>query len=399
MKKRKSRKWIFLSVLVVLLGAAGVAYTQMESEPPTIDESSLSKVMRGDLARSVVATGVIEPISNKIEIRSKASGIVKQVYVDVGDKVKPGQILVELDREQLLAQSREADANLLAAKSDVRAAQAELEKTLILAEEYDVDLAQINHQRSIELLEQKLISQSVFDETAGRLEEALNRQRAAAAAIPVARAAIAQKEARVAQFQAIADRISEELSYTTIQSPIPGIVLSRDIQLGSAVSSILTMGAGASRVMVLGDMNDVYVKGQVSESDIGMVEVGLPARITVETYKDKVFHGAVYKIAPLGEEVDNVTSFEVRISVENSEGLLLANMSANAEIILEEHKDVLTVPEGAIIYEEENKATVEVPDSTDPTGRKRISIETDISTGTKAEVVSGLQEGDVVILQ
>jgi len=399
MKKRKSRKWIFLSLLVVLLGAAGVAYTQMESEPPTIDESSLAEVLRGDLARSVVATGVIEPISNKIEIRSKASGIVKQVYVDVGDNVKPGQILVELDREQLLAQSREADANMQAANSDVRAAQAELEKCLILAEEYDVELAQINHQRSTELLEQKLISQSVFDETAGRLEEALNRQRAAAAAIPMARAAIAQKEARVAQFQAITDRISEELSYTTIQSPIQGIILSRDVEVGSAVSSILTMGAGASRVMVLGDMSDVYVKGQVSESDIGLVEVGLPARITVETYKDKVFHGDVYKIAPLGEEVDNVTSFEVRVSVENPEGLLLANMSANAEIILEEHRDVLTVPEGAVIYEDENKASVEVPDSTNSTGRKRIPIETGISTGTKAEVVSGLQEGDVVILQ
>jgi HlyD family secretion protein len=399
MKRRRSRKWIFLSFLVVILAAAGVAYTQMESEPPAIDESSLAKVVRGDLARSVVATGVIEPISNKIEIRSKASGIVRQISVDVGDRVKPGQVLVELDRDQLLAQSREAEANLQAAKSDVRAARAELERSLILAEEYDVELARINHQRSIELLGQKLISQSAFDETAGRLEEALNRQRAAAAAIPVAKAAIAQKEARVAQFQAIADRISEELSYTTIQSPIQGIVLSRDVEVGSAVSSILTMGAGASRVMVLGDMNDVYVKGQVSESDIGMVEVGLPARITVETYKDKVFYGAVYKIAPLGEEEDNVTSFEVRVSVENPEGLLLANMSANAEIILEEHKAVLTVPEGAIIYEEEDKAYAEVPDSTDPTGRRRVQIETDISTGTKAEIVSGLQEGDVVILQ
>jgi HlyD family secretion protein len=159
------------------------------------------------------------------------------------------------------------------------------------------------------------------------------------------------------------------------------------------------MGAGATTVLTLGDMNDVYVKGKVSETDIGLVEIGYPARITVETYKDKVFNGSVYKIAPLGKEEDNVTSFEVRVSVENPEGLLLANMTANAEIILEEHKDVLTVPEGTIVYDEEKTTFVEVPDDTSETGRKRVEVVLDISTGTKAEVVSGLSEGEQVILQ
>jgi len=376
-----------------------VAYRSSKSSAASIGTDSLAEVKKGDIARSVVATGVVEPISNRIEIRSKASGIVKQVHVDVGDGVEPGQVLVELDRDQLIAQLREAEANLQAAKADLAAARAQLDRNKILAEGYDVELAKTNHERSVELFKQKLISQADFDGTKGRLEEAWNRQRAAAAAIGVSQATIEQKQAGVAQFEAIVERITEELAFTTIRSPIRGIVLSREVEIGSAVSSIMTMGAGATAVMTLGDMNDVYVKGEVSETDIGKVKVRLPARITVETFKEKVFHGVVYKIAPLGKEKDNVTSFEVRVSVDNPEGLLLANMSANAEIILEEHKSVLTVPEGAVVYNEKKETLVEVPDATSETGRKKIPVRLGIATGTKAEVLSGLKEGDRVILQ
>ncbi|HXK61915.1 MAG TPA: efflux RND transporter periplasmic adaptor subunit [Acidobacteriota bacterium] len=400
MKSKRSRtKWVVLTAFILILAAGGVAYRSSRSSASTIGSDSLAEAKRGDIARSVVATGVVEPISNRIEIRSKASGIVKQIYVDVGDKVVTGQVLVELDRDQLVAQLREAEANLEAAKADLAAARAELERNRILAEGYDVELARSNHERSIELFEQKLISRAEFDLTKGRLDEALNRQRAAAASIGVSQATIEQKRAGVAQFEAIVERIMEELRYTTIRSPIDGFVLSREVEIGSAVSSILTMGAGATPVLTLGDMNDVYVKGEVSEIDIGKVKLGLPARITVETYKDKVFHGNVYKIAPLGKEKDNVISFEVRVSVDNHEGLLLANMSANAEIILEEHKDVLIVPEGALIYDGARKTFVEVPDATSENGRKRIPVELGITTGTKAEVLSGLKEGDRVILQ
>ncbi len=399
MKAKRSKKWVLVLVVVVVMIVSAVAYTQMKSGPPTLASNNLADVTRSNLARSVVATGVVEPISNRIEIRSKASGIVRSVHVDVGDRVEPGQVLVELDRDQLVAQLREAEANLQAAKADLTAARAELERHRILSEGYDVELAKSNHARSTELLKQKLISQADFDTTKGKLEEAQNRQRAASAYIGIAAASIQQKEAGVSQIQAVIERLQDELSYTTIRSPMKGIVLSREVEVGSAVSSILTMGAGASPVMTLGDMKDVYVKGEVSETDIGKIRVGLPARITVETYKDKVFNGKVYKIAPLGKEKDNVTSFEVRVSVDNPEGLLLANMSANAEVILEEHKNVLTIPEGAILYDDKKNPSVEVPDPTAETGRKRVAIALDISTGTKAEVVKGLKEGDKVILQ
>ena len=171
-KKRRLRWWIISFALAIVILAAGFIYTQMNSKPPAVDASNLAKAEKGDIALSVVATGVIEPISNRIEIRSKASGIVKQVNADVGDRVMPDQVLVELDRDQLLAQLREAEANLQAARADAVAVKAELKRSRILAEEYDVQLARANHKRSTELFEEKLLSKSDYDATQGRLEEA-----------------------------------------------------------------------------------------------------------------------------------------------------------------------------------------------------------------------------------
>src|SRR5437868_11476137 len=164
---------------------------------------------------------------------------------------------------------------------------------------------------------------------------------------------IAQSKAQVAQDQASLRQFDEQLSYTDITSPLDGIVLSRDVEMGDAVSSILVLGSSATLVMTLGDTSEVYVKGKVDESDIGKVYLGQPARIKVESFKDKTFNGKVTKISPMGVEKDNVTTFEVRVSINNPGGELKAEMTANAEIILEEHKNVLQIPEGSLIYDKE----------------------------------------------
>src|SRR5205823_12341994 len=131
--------------------------------------------------------------------------------------------------------------------------------------------------------------------------------------------------------------------YSTITSPMDGLVLSRNVEVGDAVSSILVLGSQATLVMTLGDVSDVYVLGKVDEADIGKVFLRQPARIVVESFKDKKFEGKVTKISPLGKEKDNVTTFEVRVSISNPGGELKANMSANAEILLEEKKNVLKI--------------------------------------------------------
>ena len=206
-------------------------------------------------------------------------------------------------------------------------------------------------------------------------------------------------QAQVTQDRANLQQLEEQLGYTDIVSPIDGVVLSRDVEMGDAVSSILVLGSTATLVMTLGDTSQVYVKGKVDESDIGRVYLGQAARIKVESFKDKTFNGKVTKISPMGVEKDNVTTFEVRVSINNPGGELKAEMTANAEIILEEHKNVLQIPEGALIYDKDKKASVEVPDPKAKDGMRKVAVNIGISNGAKTEVLSGLKEGDQVVLQ
>ena len=157
---------------------------------------------------------------------------------------------------------------------------------------------------------------------------------------PISQAKVTEARAQVAQAKAAADRAAEDLANATIRAPIRGTVLTRDVEIGSPVSSILNLGANATLVMTLGDIDQVFVRGKVDEADIGRVRLGQPARIRVETFKDKVFNGRVTQISPMGVEKDNVTNFEVRVSIDNPGKELKANMTANAEIVLEEHAEL-----------------------------------------------------------
>jgi len=227
----------------------------------------------------------------------------------------------------------------------------------------------------------------------------LNKQKVSQANLIVLKAKASQADAQVAQAQASLKQLEEQLGYTTIVAPMDGLILSRNVEVGDAVSSILVLGSSATLVMSEGDTSEVYVLGKVDESDIGKVYIGQPARIKVESFKDKTFTGRVTKISPMGAEKDNVTTFEVRVSITNPGGELKAAMTANAEIILEEHKATLMIPEGAIIYDKDKKASVEVPDPQAKDGKRKVAVKLGISNGAKAEVLDGLKEGQQVVLQ
>jgi len=381
--RRKRRKGLIIGGTVAGLLAI-VVFVAARRGGQEIDPSRLAAVERGDVARSVVATGKIQPLA-KVEIKSKASGIVERLFVDYGDRVKEGQVLAELDREQLEAAVREAKANLLAA-------QAAWERYKIEAEGPDLPFLKLALERSRKLYADGLIAPSILEDADKAYQMGLNKQTAAKSQAAVSKAEVEKARATLEQAET-------DLRYATIKSPMNGLVLSRDVEVGDAVSSILILGSQATLVMTLGDVSEVYVLGKVDEADIGRVYLGQRARIVVESFKDKSFEGKVTKISPLGKEKDNVTTFEVRVSISNPTGELKTNMTANAEIILEEKKSVLLVPESAVVYGKDRKPSLEIPDPKGPSGKRKVAVKLGISNGVKTELVDGLKEGAKVVLQ
>ena len=395
---RKSRKRLYIGAavaLVVLGGAAGLA--TLKGASADVDASRLATVERGTMVKSVVATGKVEPIT-KIEIKSKANGIIKVLNADVDVAVKAGDILVELDREQLEATLRGAEANLLAARASLEGAEAQLKKNVVEAEGPDEQFARRAYDRATSLFAQSLIAQSALDEAHSLVDVAENRKRAAHSQLAISQAKVTEARAQVAQAKAAAERAAEDVANATIRAPIRGTVLSRDVEIGSPVSSILNLGANATLVMTLGDIEQVFVRGKVDEADIGRVRLGQPARIRVETFKDKTFNGKVTQISPMGVEKDNVTNFEVRVSIDNPGQELKANMTANAEIVLEEHADALIIPEAAITYDAQKNAFVEIVAPGAKNGRKKMPVKLGVGNGTKIQILDGLKQGDKVIL-
>ncbi len=398
--RTKSRKklWITLTIVLCLLLAGGAFAFNKLSAPAPLDPSQLGTAETGDIARSVVATGKVQPIT-EVEVKSKASGIVTGLDTDINQTVHKGQPLAHLDQQEILDQVAAQKAQLAAAESSARSAAAAVQYDRVAAEAPDLPMLQHTYDRALAMQKDGIVSQQALDDAHQKLLAAENIRDKSKAQIAVDIAKQHQSEAQVQQAQASLKQLEEQLSYTTITSPIDGVVLSRDVQMGDAVSSILVLGSTATLVMTLGDTHEVYVKGKVDESDISKVYLGQAARIKVQSFPGKTFAGKVTKIAPLGVEKDNVTTFEVQISIDNATGELKANMTANAEVVLEEHKNVLTVPEQAVIYDKDRNATVWIPDTHGKDGHRIVAIKVGLSNGSRIEVLSGLHAGDKVVLQ
>lgn len=396
--RKRKRVWIWVGIVaVVVVTAGGVALARMVSGG-SIDPNRLAKVTRGDVARSVVATGKIQPIT-KVEVKSKASGIVEKLYVDINARVHKGQPLAQLDQQEILAQVDAQRAELAAAQANVGTYEANIEQDKVNAAAPDLPMYKQTLDRNLEMAQEGVVSQQALDNANRDYLAALNKRDGARAQIGVDTAKLKQARAQVLQAQASLNQYEEQLSYTNIVAPMDGVILSRDVEIGDAVSSILVLGSTATLIMTEGDTTQVYVQGKVDEADIAHVYMNQPARIKVESFRDRVFNGKVTKISPLGVEKDNVTTFEVRVSIDNPGGELKANMTANAEILIDEHKNVLTIPENAVLYDNQKNASVEVPDKSQKEGKRKVAIKTGLSNGSVTEVVSGLKEGEQVVLQ
>ena len=286
------------------------------------------------MVKSVVATGKVEPIT-KVEIKSKANGIIQKLNVDVDSRrerrrrprrARPGTADGRAARRGGEPAGRPRGARPAPRPSSRRTSSKPKGRTRAFAERaYD---------RARSLFAQNLIAQSALDDAHSAVEVAQNRKRAAESQLAVSRRE-GRRGAGPGGAGAGRGRPRRRGSRPTRRSArrSAGTVLSRDVELGSPVSSILNLGANATLVMTLGDIDQVFVRGKVDEADIGRVRLGQPARIRVETFKDKVFNGQVTQISPMGVEKDNVTKFEVKVSIDNPGKELKANMTANAEIV------------------------------------------------------------------
>ncbi len=380
--KSRKRLWIVLSVVLVVLVGGGVVAAKTLGGSTAIDPSQLATAETGDIARSVVATGKIWPIT-QVEVKSKASGIVTHLDTDINQTVHTGQVLAQLDQQEILDQVSAAKAQLAAAQSNASSAAAAVAFDKVAAQAPDLPDYERAYRRAVQMQKDGVVSQQSLDQAQQQYLSAANVRDKALAQITVDHAKQKQAEAQVQQAEASLKQLEEQLSYTTVTSPIDGVVLR----------------STATLVMTLGDTHQVYVKGKVDESDIGKVYLGQAARIKVQSFRDKSFSGRVTKIAPLGVEKDNVTTFEVQISIDNPGGELKANMTANAEIVLEEHKNVLTVPEQAVLYDKDRNASVWVPDPHGKDGHRVVPVKVGLSNGSKVEILSGLRNGDKVVLQ
>ncbi|MFH1965996.1 MAG: efflux RND transporter periplasmic adaptor subunit [Acidobacteriota bacterium] len=412
-KKKKLNLFIILVIAAVVIFITLYSTGIIFSKNVSIPDDQLYSANRDNLEKLVVATGSIVPRST-IEIKSKASGIVEKIMVEEGETVTAGQVLLELDKELVRAQLREAEANLLA----IEAALQEAGSNQVMAERTKdkLEMDQMNLQDKVnynqkqvaryqQLFEEKLLPLNDMDQAERGLQDSTFQLGAIKsellmqdAEIEAAQKAVLKAEAEVTQAVATVDRARENLHYATIRAPLRATVLKRHIEEGDAVSSILQMGSQATLIMTLGDMEEVYFEGRVDESDIGQVFEGMKSRIRVDAYRDKNFPGQVMEISPLGEEEENVIGFETRVSVDEEYDILRAQMSANAEIIIETRKDILLIKENAISYDEDRNSFVLLYDPAEETMMRKVPVEIGLSNGTLTEIVSGLKDGDKVVI-
>ena len=315
-----------------------------------------AEVVRGRIERIVVATGTIEP-SVEVEVRPRIAGIIEEIHVEAGDAVEPGQPLVEIERELLASQVREAEAAVREAQVELRYAKLELERA------------------------QELERTGAASPQHG--DTARNRHERASAA--------------VARASAVAARLTTEIGYATVRSTLSGRVLDVQVEEGNAVSPV-TAVTGGTLLLSLAATDVLHLEGLVDENDVARVAVGQTARIRTEAYPDRDFAGRVRKIAPLGKRVQNVTYFEVEIEIEDAAApeLLRPRMSGDGEIVAEVVEDALLVPETSLRFRGDD-IYVEVQDGEGPPEERVVGV--GILEGGDAQILDGLEAGERVLLQ
>jgi HlyD family secretion protein len=394
-------RWIIFVLSLAVLGL-GFAWWRSATLPPPIAPERLTEPHVGSIVQGVIAVGRVEP-RTRIDVKSKANGIIRKLLVDVSEPVHAGQVIVELDKEILQAGVAEAEGKLQQAGGALDSARAEIAHLEIEKSDPELAYAQRNWERAQKLHAGHLISDDERDLSRDRFDKAQYRIKVLDSELVAARAALSTAEGKLKEIQAQAELARQELAEATIISPLDGVVLHRYLEEGDSVSSIRVAGGNATIILTLGDLSELYVDGEVDEVDVGKIikeqkiRPNLEARVTVESFKGRTFIGRVARIAPLGlEDSNGIVTFEVRIILENPEKLLLANMTANSQIVLKEKKEVLLLSQGALVTERDARYAMVYDPNTGRAIRKE--IQTGISDGSQVEISGGLEKGQKVLI-
>ncbi|XSG84672.1 MAG: efflux RND transporter periplasmic adaptor subunit [Methylohalobius sp. ZOD2] len=316
----KGRRILFWLGMAALLAAIVAVVAWLRGNGDGQMRYITSEARRGDLTVTVTATGALEPL-NQVEVGTEVSGTIETVVVDYNDRVERGQVLAELDTEQLEAQRRQTEASLALAKAKVREAKATLQETrnkLI---------------RARQLVEKALISREEFE-----IAEA-NYLRA--------QATLASAEAQVKQTRAQLDENLRVLEKAVIRSPIDGIVLERKVESGQTVAASLQTPILFTLAENLSQM-ELHVA--VDEADVGLVRKGQEATFTVDAYPNRHFQATITQVRYAPQTIEGVVTYETVLAVSNADLWLRPGMTATAEIIVNRIEDALLVPNTALRF-------------------------------------------------
>lgn len=308
-------------VIVTVVLAALLGFSLWALRGGAKDSSYVTaRVQRGDITQVVTATGSLSAVIT-VQVGSQVSGTIDRLYADFNTKVKKGDVIARINQDKFKAAVAQAKANLAAARANV-------EKARVGAEDNRRTL-----ERTRELRKRDLISQSDLD--------------AAQTAYDAARAQLEVNRAQVEQAAATLNRDQVDLDNTIIRSPVDGIVVSRNVDVGQTVAASLQ---APILFLIANDLSKMQVDSNVSEGDVGNVWVGQEVNFTVDAYPTRRFKGAVLQVRNAPVMVQNVVTYDAVVGVDNKELLLKPGMTANLEFVVSEKDNVLKIPNGALRF-------------------------------------------------
>ncbi len=361
-------KKIIIPILVILIIALPFIFIKKGGKV----KYTTAPVKIRTITQIVEATGTIEPV-NTVDIGSQVSGLISDIYVDYNSEVEKGQLLAQIDTSLFEAQLQQATANINNAKATLAKNQAQLD--------YDTK----TYKRYKNLYGRNLVSKNDLDSAESAYKSDL-------AQVAAAKASIMQAQANYAT-------ASANMRYTKIISPVKGIVISKEVEVGQTVAASFQT---PTLFQVAEDLTKMRIETSVSEADIGKVKEGQDVDYTLDGYPDSTFHGKVIQVRLSPTTESNVVTYTVIIEVENDEGKLMPGMTANVSIITDKKENILTVPNVALKFTTaDNKQKYEhkgiwIEKKGKPV---RVNIETGVSNDSYTEIITNeVKEGDKVYI-